>query len=402
MWKPRKERKMSAPCLVPDTTDASNRLTPTSPAYVAFNGKEQFLPGVETDSSAAEASLEVSGGSAENRQGLDREGEGDDGPILMTTSSDSRPPLPPPLTSSPMTCDPSRGFFEGEERSNHATLSFPYFSQRSSPPQLQVSPGTTTTTTTRPEHPSSAREEVTREDSVGVEHPDMGGSLVGDDPPPLPARNNSHSPPHTPPLSGGREDVASRFSRNSVSTHSISSLEDRESSLRTDSVTSNPIFVETTEGQGYSQAPPVHTRHPYEFWATNQQDITNLRMLSQYPWFHGMISRNNASQLVVAEGDAGTGQYLVRQSESREGDFVLTFNYHNRPKVRGLHLTVCMHAWSCGGVSLSIVVSYLMRYFKLLTIRIMNLWLAQWAMVPDFVVGGASTLTSPRPLLVGC
>ena len=55
-----------------------------------------------------------------------------------------------------------------------------------------------------------------------------------------------------------------------------------------------------------------------------------------------MISRTNASQLVVADGDRGTGQYLVRQSESREGDFVLTFNYHGRAKVcKGC---VCVYA----------------------------------------------------------
>ena len=96
----------------------------------------------------------------------------------------------------------------------------------------------------------------------------------------------------------------------------------------------NPIYVETTGTEGYSYQGSTYTHHPYESWATSQLDVENLRALAHYPWFHGMISRANASQLVLAEGEAGSGQYLVRQSESREGDFVLTFNYHNRAKVR--------------------------------------------------------------------
>lgn len=98
--------------------------------------------------------------------------------------------------------------------------------------------------------------------------------------------------------------------------------------------TTNPIYVETTGTEGYSYQGSTYTHHPYESWATSQLDVENLRALAHFPWFHGMISRANASQLVLAEGEAGSGQYLVRQSESREGDFVLTFNYHSRAKVR--------------------------------------------------------------------
>ena len=94
----------------------------------------------------------------------------------------------------------------------------------------------------------------------------------------------------------------------------------------------NPIFIETAEN--YNQQVATYTHHPYEAWATNQQDVENLRDLARFHWFHGMISRANASHLVLVDGEEGFGQYLVRQSESREGDFVLTFNYHNRAKVR--------------------------------------------------------------------
>lgn len=55
--------------------------------------------------------------------------------------------------------------------------------------------------------------------------------------------------------------------------------------------------------------------------------------LRQYPWFHGMISRIDAALLVTRHGNNGTGEYLIRQSESRAGDLVLSFNYHGRAKV---------------------------------------------------------------------
>jgi len=60
--------------------------------------------------------------------------------------------------------------------------------------------------------------------------------------------------------------------------------------------------------------------------------------LRQYPWFHGMISRIDAALLVTRHGNSGTGEYLIRQSESRAGDLVLSFNYHGRAKVNDFHL----------------------------------------------------------------
>ena len=240
-------------------------------------------------------------------------------------------PLNPPSLLSPLT----PGFCEGQETSNHVMMTFPYYSQQSNPTLTQTSrvinsKSSTISNELRPE------EQPTH--SIPQDLDDSHHQI----PAAFPQNNDSISTS----MRWEREGATSQNSNHTnPSIHSSSSLEDRDSNTRAESATSNPIYIETTESQGYSQT-TLHTRHPYASWATNQQDITNLRVLSQYPWFHGMISRSNASQLVVVDGDRGTGQYLVRQSESREGDFVLTFNYHNRAKVSIYVMSVLPHPHS--------------------------------------------------------